>query len=135
MALFAGFAVCAGVAGAAQLDGNFDALSCHLLVLSNFYHDGALHTFSLEFASDFIIAFDISLEMECICRTSATTVETCEAVFAVFLCVNVASAEFLLEFRLCDAFVYISHEILFFTNKLVTWVKITPGCYSQVLCS
>ena len=25
-----------------------------------FYHDGALHTFSLEFASDFIIAFDIS---------------------------------------------------------------------------
>ena len=49
-----------------------------------FYHDGALHTFSLEFASDFIIAFDISLEMECICRTSATTVETCEAVFAVF---------------------------------------------------
>ena len=100
-----------------------------------FYHDGALHTFSLEFASDFIIAFDISLEMECICRTSATTVETCEAVFAVFLCVNVASAEFLLDFRLCDAFVYISHEILFFTNKLVTWVKITPGCYSQVLCS
>ena len=135
MALFAGFAVCAGVAGAAQLDGYFDALSCQLLVLSNFYHDGALHTFSLEFASDFIIAFDISLEMECICRTSTTTVETCEAVFAVLLCVNVASAEFLLNFRLCDAFVYISHEILFFTNKLVTWVKITPGCYSQVLCS
>ena len=135
MALFAGFAVCAGVAGAAQLDGNFDALSCQLLVLSNFYHDGALHTLPLELASDFIIAFDISLEMECICRTSATTVETCEAVFAVFLCVNVASAEFLLDFRLCDAFVYISHEILFFTNKLVTWVKITPGCYSQVLCS
>ena len=36
MVLFAGFAVCAGVAGAAQLDGNFDALSCQLLVLSNF---------------------------------------------------------------------------------------------------
>ena len=100
-----------------------------------FYHDGALHTFSLEFASDFIIAFDISLEMECICRTSATTVETCEAVLAVFLCVNVASAEFFLDLRLCDTFIYISHEILFFTHKLVTWVKITPGCYSQVLCS
>ena len=100
-----------------------------------FYHDGALHTFSLEFASDFIIAFDISLEMECICRTSATAVETCKTILAIFLCINVASAKFFLNLWFYDTLVYISHQIFFFTNELMTWVKVTPWCYSQVFCS
>ena len=135
MALFAGFAVCAGVAGAAQLDGNFDALSCQLLVLSNFYHDGALHTLPLELASDFIIASDILMGMISVCCASATAVESCKTILAGWLGVNIAASEILLDVRSRNPFIHISHQIFFFPNKLVAWVEIPPWSYGKIFCA
>ena len=135
MALFAGFAVCAGVAGAAQLDGYFDALSCQLLVLSNFYHDGALHTLPLELASDFIIASDILMGMISVCCASATAVESCKTVFTLIFCIYIAEFEFIDYILILDSVKYVAYAEVILAYKLVTRIQISPRSNRHVLCS
>ena len=118
MALFAGFAVCAGVAGAAQLDGNFDALSCQLLVLSNFYHDCTLNPLFLQFTANIICIINVSMEMIGVCCTSAAAVEPCKALAALLLGINVAFFEFVDSFCLFHAFVNISEAEIFLSYEL-----------------
>ena len=83
MALFAGFAVCAGVAGAAQLDRYFDALSCQLLVLSNFYHDGTLDTLLEQLTAVLVDAGDAAGGVVGVGCTAAGAVELGPAVLAL----------------------------------------------------
>ena len=93
MALFAGFAVCAGVAGAAQLDGYFDALSCQLLVLSNFYHDGALDTLLEQLTAVLVDAGDAAGGVVGVGCTAAGAVELGPAVLALGAGIGVAVLE------------------------------------------
>ena len=73
------------------------------------------------------------MEIVGICRTSAAAVELCKAVPAFFLCVDIAALELVHNILTLDALVYISHEVLLLTDKLVARIKISPRRYRQIL--
>ena len=133
MALFAGFAVCAGVAGAAQLDGNFDALSCQLLVLSNFYHDGALDALLEQLTAVLVDAGDAAGGVVGVGCTAARAVELGPAVLALGAGVGVAVLELIPHGGVGDALPDVAHQVLGVADELVTGVEVAPGGDGHVL--
>src|SRR5699024_8439247 len=102
---------------------------------SGFYHDRALHSFSLKFASDIIIPFNVILKMPCIGCASSAAVKSGEALPAVFFCINVAVLKFVLDLGMRNTVIHISHEELLFSHKLMAGIKIPPRRHREIFHS
>ena len=57
------------------------------------------------------------------------------AVLAGFFGVNITFTKLITNLRMCDSLIYISHKELFFTNKLMTRIEISPMSYCKILGS
>ena len=67
--------------------------------------------------------------------TATTAVKSCKAVLAGFFGVNITFTKLITNLRMYDSLIYVSHKELFFTNKLMTRIKISPRSYCKILGS
>ena len=130
---FAGFAVRAGVAGAAQFDGHLDALCGQLLVLGHLDHDGALHPLAEQLTAVLVHTGDAAGGVVCVGRAAAGAVELGPAVLALRAGVGVAVLELIPHGGVGDALPDVAHPVLGVADELVAGVQVAPGGHGHVL--
>ena len=64
---------------------------------------------------------------------SAAAVKSCEAVSALFFCVDIAELKLVADIGSGDTGVYIAHQEIFLTYKLVARIKVAPRSHCQIL--
>ena len=131
--LFAGFAICAGVAGGAQLDGHLDALRGKLLIFGDLDHDGALDALFEQLAAVLVDAGDAAGGVVGVGRAAAGAVELGPAVLALRAGVGVAVLELIPHGGVGDALPDVAHQVLGVADELVAGVEVAPRGNGHVL--
>lgn len=89
-------------------------------------HDGTFHTFAEELTAVFIYACNIPCCMVSVGSAAAGTVQFCPAAFAVRTCISIAFAEFVLHFRMGNAFPDITQTISRIAYELMAREQFAP---------
>ena len=97
-------------------------------------HNSTFHTFAEELTAVFIYTCNIPCCMVSVGSAAAGTVQFCPAVFAVRTCISIAFAEFVLHFRMGNAFPDITQTVSRIAYELMTREQpyILYRCRSQL---
>ena len=106
-----------------------------LFSLCNLQHNGTFHALAEEPAAVVVNACNVAGSVISVGCTAAGAVESGPAVVTFLARINIAPAEVFLHICVCYAIPYVAHKVFFVAYKLMAGVKITPRCYSKVLCT
>ena len=75
------------------------------------------------------------MEVIGVCRAATAAVELRKTLLTLLLGIHVTTFEFVTNILSYDAFLHISHQERFISDKLMAGIQVPPGGNCQILCS
>ena len=94
-----------------------------------------LYTLLLQLAGELVRLFNIALINKAVCVTTARAVESCPAVGAALLAVDMGLSEKVGDFLIHLSIIYIAHFPFINTNELVAGENFPVGSYGYIFVS